>query len=329
MGSSVQFHEIFAAEPDASGAGVSFARFMALALYHPQVGYYTRERRRVGRERTADFYTATSLGPLFGQLICAAAVSLLGSRQVADYTFVEIGAEPGGGVMAGLAHPFAASHCRRLGEELALHGNCVVFSNELFDAQPCHRLVRRGAAWRENGVAWRDGALCEVELPEISPVVADFAALLPPQAPEGYQLDLPLASISLLEKMVAQSWRGLFIACDYGRTWRELSEEMPGGSVRAYSHHQQSNALLAQAGEQDLTCHVCWDWLAAGLTKHGFASPQIESQEAFLARHSGAMLSRLIAAEADRFSPRKQAIMHLLHPAHMGQKFQVLHALRD
>ena len=34
------------------------------------------------------------------------------------------------------------------------------------------------------------------------------------------------------------------------------------------------------------------------------------------------------AAEAARFSPRKLALLQLLHPAHMGQKFQVMHALR-
>ena len=34
------------------------------------------------------------------------------------------------------------------------------------------------------------------------------------------------------------------------------------------------------------------------------------------------------AAEAARSSPRKQALMQLLHAGHLGQKFQVLHALR-
>jgi len=44
---------------------VRFDAFMRLALYHPELGYYRRDRLRVGRDRAADFYTSTSLGPLF------------------------------------------------------------------------------------------------------------------------------------------------------------------------------------------------------------------------------------------------------------------------
>src|SRR5262245_4531614 len=143
MGSSVQFHEIFAAEAEAA-AGVSFARFMELALFHPQAGYYARQRERVGRNERADFYTATSLGPIFGELVVAAAVKLLGGEASSGFTFVEIGAEPGGGVLKNVAHPFASAATISLGQPIALPPRCVVFSNELFDAQPCHRLV-----WRE------------------------------------------------------------------------------------------------------------------------------------------------------------------------------------
>ena len=43
---------------------ISFARFMALALYAPGLGYYER-RREIGRE--GDFFTSVSVGPLLGQ----------------------------------------------------------------------------------------------------------------------------------------------------------------------------------------------------------------------------------------------------------------------
>jgi SAM-dependent MidA family methyltransferase len=108
-----------------------------------------------------------------------------------------------------------------------------------------------------------------------------------------------------------------------------LTEEFPAGTARAFVRHTQSNDLLADPGEQDLTCDVCWDWLADCLRAKGFPNPAVESQEAFFVRHAGDALSRLMAVEAGRFSPRKQAVMHLLHPAHLGQKFQILHGLRD
>jgi SAM-dependent MidA family methyltransferase len=333
MGSSTEFLQIFAAEPDAA-AGVPFARFMELALYHPQVGYYARSPR-IGRIGSADFYTATSLGPVFGELVLAAAVKLLGAEEIKKHTFVEVGAEPGGGVLREIGHPFATSRTISLGQPIDLSNDCVVFSNELFDAQPCHRLVRRGGAWRETGVALRKsdfpavaGTLVEVELSGLSSEIATMASQLPADAPEGYRLDLPLRSVALLREILSQRWRGLFLAFDYGRTWQELASETPQGSVRAYSRQQQSNDLLAQPGEQDLTCHVCWDWLAGSLSEAGFSSVKVESQESFLAHHAAEALSVIVATEARRFSPRKQALLHLLQPGQMGQKFQVIHGLR-
>jgi SAM-dependent MidA family methyltransferase len=334
MGSSTEFLQIFAAEPDAV-AGVPFARFMELALFHPQVGYYARSHPRIGRTESADFYTATSLGPVFGELVVSAAVKLLGAEQIKEHAFVEIGAEPDGGVLREVRHPFATSRTISLDQPVELSGDCVVFSNELFDAQPCHRLVRRVGAWRETGVAFRKsnfssdgGALVEVELSDLSPEVSALSANLPADAPEGYRLDLPVQSVALLRAIAGQRWRGLFLAFDYGRTWHELTSETPQGSVRAYSRQQQSNDLLGQPGEQDLTCHVCWDWLAGALSEAGFSSVHVESQESFLAHHAAEALSAIVTTEARRFSPRKQALLHLLQPGQMGQKFQVIHGLR-
>src|SRR4051812_42539797 len=81
----------------ADGDGImSFARFMDLALYHADLGYYRQDRRRVGYEAGTDFFTSSTSGPVFGELICAACVHLLGPDENADdYTFFEIGAEPG------------------------------------------------------------------------------------------------------------------------------------------------------------------------------------------------------------------------------------------
>jgi SAM-dependent MidA family methyltransferase len=310
---------------------LSFADFMTLALYHPELGYYRREHTRVGRAPGTDFYTATSSGPLFGELLCAAAVKLLRERNAEphDCALVEIGAETEAGVLTDVAHPFGVASTLRVGAPLALAGEArplVVFSNELFDAQPCRRFLARGGAWRELGVALRGEALTEIEL---SAAESSPPPELPAHAPEGYHLDLPLAARALAAALAAQSWRGLFIACDYGKSWRELTETTPQGTARAYFRHSQSNDLLARPGEQDLTCHVCWDWLAAALTENGFAAPVLESQEAFFIRHAGDFIARVTTDEAARLSPRKLALLQLLHPGYMGQKFQVLHAWRE
>ena len=318
---SQEFLEVFRSHSDPAHA-MPFDQFMELALYHPQVGYYRSKRQRVGYGHGTDFFTASSSGPLFGELICAAARSLLGKEHREDYTFIEIGAELNGGVLHGVDHGFGKAKTIGVGQPIGLEGKCVIFSNELFDAQPFRRFVFRAGSWRELGVQLRDGLLCEIEM-----AIQSAPAVLPPIMPEGYLMDLPLASVTLAERIAAQPWTGLFIAFDYGKTWREFVEAAPHGTARAYHDHKQSNDLLARPGEQDLTCHICWDWLIEALRDAHCAEPQVESQESFLIRHAGDFMAATATEEAARFSKRKLGLLQLLH--HLGQKFQVLWALRQ
>jgi SAM-dependent MidA family methyltransferase len=318
---SAEFQAVFRARAGTAGQ-LRFDAFMELALYDPSVGYYRRDRPRVGYGPGTDFFTASTSGPVFGELIAATCVTLLGGNDPGEFTFIEVGAEPGRGVLNGVAHPFRAARCVGLGESAQLQERCVVFSNELFDAQPFRRFVHRAGNWRELGVALRGEQLFEIEQPTEAP--ANF----PITASEGYAIDAPLAASALLDSLAGQAWSGLFVACDYGKSWPELAEATPSGTARAYYQHTQSNDLLARPGEQDLTCHICWDWLAERLTAHGFSPPVIESQEAFFVKHAGDYLAATTAREAAHFSQKKRSLLQLLHPAHLGRKFQVLHATR-
>ncbi len=313
---------------------MTFADFMRLALYDPQVDYYRRARRRVGYSPGTDFFTASTSGPVFGGLVAAACTELLRGSDLQEFTFVEIGAEPtdsaasgvDGGVLSGVEHPFGTAKVVHVGESLALSGPCVIFSNELFDAQPFRRFVFRQEQWRELGVALRDAGLQPIEIP--GPPARLPAGTLPSSAPEGYMIDAPLAAVALLEHIAAQPWTGLFVACDYGKSWQELTEACPEGTARAYYRHTQSNDLLARPGGQDLTCHICWDWLTAVLDQQGFSDVQVDSQETFWVRHATEFIAQTSAAEAAHFSQKKLSLLQLLHPAHLGQKYQVLHAWR-
>ena len=320
---SPEFIALFRQKADAAGR-MTFARFMELALYDPQAGYYRRDQTRVGYAIGTDFFTASTSCPVFGELIVAACVSLLEGQDPRAFKFIEIGAEPDRDVLSGISHPFGGVHTIRLGEPMEFSGRCVVFSNELFDAQPCHRFVFRAGQWLERGVALQDGMLVEIELP-----AATILFPLPPTAPEGYAFDAPWAAKILADRIADQPWTGLFVACDYGKTWLELAGHCPHGTARAYHRHTQSNELLAHPGEQDLTCHICWDWLSESLATHCFAVSAIESQEAFFVKQSKSYIAATISAEASRFSRKKQALLQLLHPSLLGQKFQVLHARRD
>ena len=88
------------AEIAASGP-MPFVRFMELALYHPQFGYYMRPPES-GAERigwSGDFYTSSDVHPILGQALARQARqldTLLGHPD--PFTVVEMG--PGKGLLA-------------------------------------------------------------------------------------------------------------------------------------------------------------------------------------------------------------------------------------
>jgi SAM-dependent MidA family methyltransferase len=313
-----------------SGGVLSYRDFTAAALYAPGLGYYTRaEADRVGRRDSADFYTASSLqGGIFGKLLRATAETLLAPAAAREHVLMEIGAEPGAGVFGGEAGSFARVETRRVGEPIEPMPLSVVFANELLDAQPFHRLVFRRGAWRELGVRVDDAALEEVELAEMSPAAEKLQVELPQEATEEYHLDISLDAEEWLRQLATAPWKGLLILDDYGYDWNDLVRERPAGTARAYFRHEASRDLLARPGEQDLTCHVCWDRLEGVLRAGGFEVVRVERQEAFFMHHAGALIEEMLAKEAGRFSPNRQTLLELLHPTHLGHKFQILSARR-
>jgi SAM-dependent MidA family methyltransferase len=171
---------------------IPFARFMELALYCPDYGFYEGEKDNVGRG--GDFYTSVSVGPLFGELLAFQFASWLGELRIADcgLRIVEAGAHDGklaGDILGWLRRqrPEVAGrteYCiiepsarRRewqrqtladLGDQihwaqtlsesrLTPHASrfTIIFSNELLDAMPVRRFGWDAAkrAWFEWGVA--------------------------------------------------------------------------------------------------------------------------------------------------------------------------------
>ena len=73
---------------------LSFARFMELALYCPETGYYETEKGKVGRG--GDFITSVSTGNLFGQLLAFQFAEWLGAlNRPSEAMLVEAGAHDG------------------------------------------------------------------------------------------------------------------------------------------------------------------------------------------------------------------------------------------
>ena len=302
---------------------VPFVRLVEAALYATGLGYYSSERVRVGKAAGTDFTTAAALGPMFGELIAGAAQTLVGDLKA--HALVEVGAEPGQTHYAGVASQFAELRTFRFGAAPDFPARCVLVANELLDAQPFHRFVRQGGAWRELGVRVDGPELTVEPLAGFStPLAAEFAGSLP-AAEEGWILDAPLAAEDLLRKLFAGGWAGAVILLDYGKTVAQCLESSPAGTARAYRSHQLSGAILENLGSQDLTCHVLWDRLEPVLAAAGFRSIRLDRQEAFFVRHATAEMER-IATSGDHEAPGR--LRALTHPAHFGAKFQVMHAVR-
>ncbi len=312
---------------------ISFADFMRLALYHENEGYYAKQKERVGRSWKGDFYTAQSIGPVFFKLLQASIQSLLGAANLNAYTFIELGAEGQNPLPEDVCSAFktvARYGYNGLGSaEGSVAEKAILFSNELFDAQPFHRLVYTQGRWQELGVRLSPGNTLEsCLLPELSPDLAPYLPFLPKEHLEGYQLELSPGATELLKSMLQLSQGGLFLAFDYGYSFQELLYHKPHGTARAYCKHTISDQLLDRPGEQDLTAHVCWDFLIHTLKQEGYAPVSLKTQEAFFMQHALPAIQDLVEDKRGGLSPGLQSLKELVHPQHMGHKFQVLSALK-
>ena len=314
-----------------SNGPISYRDYIDLVLYADGCGYYKRHQQRVGRSRQTDFYTAESLGQVFAQLLVTAACDLVGKDIAAKSTFIEIAAEPDAELLSHLEkNPFADSRVIRQGESIRADGPVVIFANEWLDALPFHRLIFQDGHWRERGVCMdADLKLNETLMEALTPEVAAISDRLPKQAPEGYQIDLPLLAETAIKNLLARDWTGLILLFDYGKSWQTLTTACPAGTARTYHQHTQGNDLLDSPGAKDITCDLCWDPLVELFNRADLQSVTLESQEAFFVKRAQPAAEAIIRSAAGNFSPEKQTLIELIHPTHMGQRFQVLWGLRN
>ena len=347
-----------------------FARFMALALYHPEHGYYERDRDPVGR--AGDFYTSVSVGSLFGELLAWRFAGWLESTRAESVELIEAGAHDGklaadilGWLRAerpALAERLrytiiepSARRQRKQAERLSGVGNrvrwrhdlpaggaggaAVIFSNELLDAFPVHRVGWDAPAkcWFEwgvemsgSGLGWTRLALAESMVSQVPRSLAagtdwgdaELAALLD-ALPDGFTLELNLAAEAWWSRAAQALSQGWLVTLDYGFAAGEVVRpERTQGTLRAYRGHTVSEALLASPGAQDLTAHVNFPALQAAGEAAGLRTIELCRQEQFL--------TRITAELPCAWTPeRTRQLRTLVHPAHLGRAFRVLVQARN
>lgn len=308
--------ELLAGEIRHSGP-IPFRRFMEVALYHPEHGYYRCARDPFGAH--GDFFTAAQLQPVFGILAAARVRRIFRDMgEPADFTVVELG--PGRGEMAGAFSEWRYVPVEAGAGAMPRRFRGVVFSNEFFDALPVDVAVFSGGAFREQRVAFEEGRFRWNSGGPVGPEVEDYLRRYYPPPEEGCWYEASLDALAWMDRIADSLEAGAILSIDYGYTRRE-AVRFPAGTLMGYRRHTAREDVLEDPGARDITAHVNFSALEERGSERGLVAGGLET----LAR----ML--LDAGEADSFaaalgpgSPldRRLQLKTLLFG--MGETFRVL-----
>jgi SAM-dependent MidA family methyltransferase len=349
--------EIIRNEIGANGP-ISFARFMELALYHPDRGYYASGRANIGRR--GDFFTNVSVGSLFGRLLASQFAEIwekLGRPR--DFKIVEQGAHDGvfaadalSALRRSAGDCFAAtSYCmiepfpiwrerqeknlREFAEKTSWVASVdeiapfvgIHFSNELFDSLPVHLIVSGGVAngatvWNEKfvTVAADNFAFATGNVGR-SGLQLDHLGFFP----AGFETEVNLAAPKLMSQIAAKLSRGVILTIDYGFSRTEFySLHRSQGSLQVRANQKKLFSPFQQIGLADISVHVEWTSLAEVAQSSGATPIGFTDQHHFLT----GIVSRSFP-EADFDASEKRALQTLLHPEMLGRNFQALALGKD
>jgi SAM-dependent MidA family methyltransferase len=341
---------------------IPFSLYMELCLYHPELGYYSRNAEQFGK--AGDFYTSSDVHAVFGRLLARQFDEMwraLGSPE--RINLIEFG--PGRGLFAqdvldrsetkfrdffrALRYLLVESSPalrQRIEKTLGSHfeseraeltalyptneastANTIVFANEFFDAFPVEILSTKGSL----RIDTRAGRFVETWA-KPSPEELEFLDRYSVHPEPGERIEAPLAAQHFMDHIAASIHRGFLIAIDYGYTREEQLAGRHRGTLKAMRQHSVSANPYEAPGEQDITADVNFTALAAAAEKHGMKTHKLVTQSQFL----------MGIGEANQFAdafeecrlPQERAkvalqLKHLITPAGMGENFQVLIASKE
>jgi SAM-dependent MidA family methyltransferase len=344
---------------------ISFARFMARALYEPGHGYYRRSDPGPGR--AGDFLTAPETHPIFGAAIgrlLEEAWTALGRPE--PFTVVEHGAGTGAlaeGLLGSLRDAgspmLAAIRYRAVEVELArveafrtrleaagfgaaLEGGDAladgavvgaVVANEVLDALPVHRVIGRPGGVREQLVGLdATGAFAWVEADPTTPELAERLRDEAIELEDGQAGEVCLGVDTWLAGAVDGLDRGIVVLVDYAEEPGALyAARRRDGTLRGFARHGVGGDPFRHVGRQDLTATVDLAAVRDAAARADLAPLGETTQAELLAATSGdvaaATLHRPGATLEDALLLRS-ALARLLDPRGMGG-YRVLAFGRD
>lgn len=333
---------------------ISFEEFMNMALYYPELGYYTKDSTKIGR--AGDFYTSSHLHPIFGAMLGRQMEEMWEAINRPDvFNIAEMGAGMGYVAKDMLAYleargkgqealfehlkytiielnPLVKTRQQELLSGFAdkVHwvsdlrqlepGKGCFLSNELLDAFPV-RVVEMDGELKEIHVSVAGENFREVKLPcskEVEEYFKEFSVTLH----EGYRTEVCLRVKDWLRE-VAEKVLGFIVTIDYGYpAWDYYSEDRNRGTLLCYYQHQVNENPYQNIGEQDLTAHVNFSALKKWGEEMGMQTLGFCTQGAYLVSLGiDAVISELGYSE-DAFELAK--IKGLILPQGMGESHKVL-----
>jgi SAM-dependent MidA family methyltransferase len=343
-------HRIAAAIAAADGA-IPFDRFMEMALYAPDLGYYSGGAAKLGKD--GDFTTAPEMSSLYGAALARAAAAIIAQSapqllefgagtgklardvltalaadgiDVASYTIIELSGELRARQQQALREFPQVTWL----DDFPASFTGVVLANEVLDAMPVALVKNVDGAWREQLVTVEHGAFAYVDRAPDAALAAHLAAQLPDPAtlPDGYLTEAhPVATgfMASLARMLAAG-KGAAILVDYGFPAHEYyHDQRDSGTLMCHYRHHAHGDPFYLPGLQDITAHVDFTAMALAAQDNGLDVLGYMSQAAFLVGAGiGELLLRTDPADAMRYLPQANAVQKLVSPAEMGELFKVL-----
>ena len=330
---------------------ISFHDFMEMALYFPELGYYTSPRPKIGKQ--GDFYTSPYFTSVFGEMMGKQLEEMWQCTGGKEFTIVEYGA--GTGALCNDIHNYLQKNPELYAklqyciiekspqmqqleqqkiksnkikwvekiEDLAPFTGCVLF-NELVDNLAVH-LVQMEEELMEVFVDYDNGF--KEMLKPAGPMLKDYFHQLQVQLPKGYRTEICLEAVDLLKEISGGLDNGFVMTIDYGFPSTELySEKRKAGTIVCFHKHQVSYNPYINIGDQDITTHINFSALKHFGEQCGFTFCGYTNQAHFL-RSLGLVAHLKTMEQSGAYKKASQQEIDFMLKTfvwEMGSRFKVL-----
>jgi SAM-dependent MidA family methyltransferase len=272
--------------------------------------------------------SAAGVGRLAGHILDFSAKALPEFYAALDYVAVERSSARRAEHAERLAAHAAAGHISSAGEIPSVIPAGCIFSNELLDALPAHRVDVENGALREIYVGFESGRMVEVRGDPSMPALDQYFSEQGITLEEGHQAEVCFEACDWIESAGRALERGFVLTIDYGHEARALyGEHHNRGTLLAYRDHTVSENLLNAPGEQDLTAHVNFTAVDLSGRRAGLVRTGLVTQSQFLvALGRGNEFADLYEANQSEMEKLRARLLlkNLIHPEGLGEKFQVM-----